>query len=410
MTDELKSGANRPFTAAHMSAQAQTPGAREVDRASRSGRVLLVDDDPAVLRAFARELEEEGYAVLKTDNGAAALELVRARELDVVVSDLRMPQMDGIELLRALRSADLDLPVILVTGDPEVESASAAVELGAFRYLAKPVAGARLVEVVAKAMQARRLARLRRLAFTYVLGGDLPNLDASLDRALDTLWIAHQPIVDARSQATFAYEALLRTREPSIPNPHVFVDVARRLGALSDLGRRVRNAAANDAVALPDGASLFVNLTPEDLSDDNLLDVAAPLSKMASRTVLEITERGSLEQIPDVRDRVAALRKMGFRVALDDLGAGYAGLNSFALLEPDVVKLDMALVRGVDRDRTKHALVRTMISVCKEMNIVVVGEGVETAGERAALIDLGCDLLQGFLFAEPAAGYPIPSW
>jgi len=93
---------------------------------------------------------------------------------------------------------------------------------------------------------------------------------------------------------------------------------------------------------------------------------------------------------------------MGYRVALDDLGAGYASLTSFAVLAPDLLKLDMSLVRGIHQSTTKQKLVGSMVRVCIDLGIGVVGEGVECVAEGDALIELGCDLLQGFLFGRPA--------
>ena len=93
---------------------------------------------------------------------------------------------------------------------------------------------------------------------------------------------------------------------------------------------------------------------------------------------------------------------MGFRIALDDLGAGYAGLTSFAQIRPEIVKLDMALVRGIDADPLKRRLVRSVIDVSRDIGTLVVGEGVETDAERDTLVELGCHLLQGYLFGKPA--------
>jgi EAL domain-containing protein (putative c-di-GMP-specific phosphodiesterase class I) len=101
---------------------------------------------------------------------------------------------------------------------------------------------------------------------------------------------------------------------------------------------------------------------------------------------------------------------MGFRIAVDDLGAGYAGLTSFAMLEPELVKLDMTLVRDIDRSPTKQKLVRSVAGLCKELGMMVVGEGVETAAERDVLISCGCDLLQGYLFAKPDRPFPGHRW
>ena len=101
---------------------------------------------------------------------------------------------------------------------------------------------------------------------------------------------------------------------------------------------------------------------------------------------------------------------MGFRIAVDDLGAGYAGLTSFALLEPEIVKLDMTLVRDIHESATKQKLVKSMAALCKDMGMVVVAEGVETTAERDVLAGLGCDLMQGYLFAKPGKPFPEVMW
>jgi EAL domain-containing protein (putative c-di-GMP-specific phosphodiesterase class I) len=118
--------------------------------------------------------------------------------------------------------------------------------------------------------------------------------------------------------------------------------------------------------------------------------------------VLEITERASLDCVADVSERIQALRRMGYRIAVDDLGAGYAGLTSLAALSPDIVKIDMALIRDLDHDDVKRKLVRSIAGVCRELDIRVVAEGIERPGERDAAAASGCDLLQGYLLGRPA--------
>jgi EAL domain-containing protein (putative c-di-GMP-specific phosphodiesterase class I) len=101
---------------------------------------------------------------------------------------------------------------------------------------------------------------------------------------------------------------------------------------------------------------------------------------------------------------------MGFQIAMDDLGAGYAGLSNYSLLEPDIVKIDMSLVRHIDREPRKQSIVRSMTSLCKELGTIVVAEGIETPEERDTLLGLGCNLLQGFLFARPGRFFAVPDW
>ncbi|MBK7584614.1 MAG: EAL domain-containing protein [Myxococcales bacterium] len=385
-----------------------TPGS------SVRGAVLLVDDDQAIVRSFSRALRANGFAVTPAYDGEEALRLISETRFDAVVSDIAMPGMDGVQLLRRVRERDLVVPVILVTGDPKVSTAVEAMEFGAFRYLSKPVEMDALIGAVEKGVTYHRMARAKARA-AELLGnvaapGDRAGLEASFARTLDTLWMAFHPIVDPKKRVVFGHEALMRSREPSLPHPGAILDAAERLDALDSLGRTVRERSALPVVDAPESGLLFVNLHVNDLLDPTLTSPDSALSKIADRVVLEITERAALDRVGDVRARVAALRAMGFRIAVDDLGAGYAGLTSFALLEPEVVKLDMSLIRDVDKNPTKQKVVRSMTVLSKDMGMLVVAEGVETPAERDTLIDLGCDLLQGFLFAKPSPPFPQVAW
>jgi EAL domain-containing protein (putative c-di-GMP-specific phosphodiesterase class I) len=240
--------------------------------------------------------------------------------------------------------------------------------------------------------------------------GDRAGLTAAFDRALETLAMAFQPIVHAGRRAVYAYEALMRPSETSMPNPETALAAAHRLGRLPELGRRVRRLCAAALGGAPDGTLLFVNMHPCDLLDDELFQANAPLSAHAARVVLEVTERSTLDDVQNVRDRVRRLRDLGYRIAIDDLGAGYSGLASFAALEPDIVKLDISLIRGVDKSQMRQRIVGTMATLCREMQIRVVAEGVERAEEKDAAQRLGCDLLQGYFFARPGPAFPVVDW
>jgi EAL domain-containing protein (putative c-di-GMP-specific phosphodiesterase class I) len=382
---------------------------------TRARHVLLVDDDPAVLRALGRVLKSRGYVVSTTSSGPEAVQLVTKTDFDVILSDIAMPEMDGITLLREIRSHDLHVPVILVTGEPTVDTAVQALEYGAMHYLTKPVPVEALEQALDKAIHMRRMARVRQraaelLGQSTATAADRAGLEATFHRCLDTLWMAYHPIVSASTHKTVGFEALLRSAEPSLPHPGAVLDAAERLGQLDVLGRIVRDRSTRPMALQKRPELLFVNLHVTDLLDPHLLADTSALSSIASQVVLEITERSSLEKVPDVRSRIAALREIGFRIAVDDLGAGYAGLTSFALLEPDFVKLDMSLIRGIDKNHTKQKIVRSMTQLCHEMKMHVVAEGVETPTECAMLVRLECDLLQGFLFAKPGPPFPEIQW
>jgi EAL domain-containing protein (putative c-di-GMP-specific phosphodiesterase class I)/CheY-like chemotaxis protein len=382
----------------------------------RRGRILVVDDDESFLRVMARSLLAAGYEVSTATDGMRALDLLAEAQFDTIISDIDMPRMNGIQFLKNVRQRDADVPVVLITGNPDLGSAVEAVAHGALQYLIKPVDTEELRKVVARAVGLSQMAKLKRDAFAlasdrnFLGASDHLALGATFERALETLWMAYQPIVRAADRSLFGYEALLRSEEKALPHPGAILDAAERLGRLDDLGRSTRAAACAPLAQAPPGCVLFVNLHARDLMDDLLVSPKSPLSAVANRVVLEITERASLERVKDVRVKIAELRRMGFRIAIDDLGAGYAGLTSFATLEPEFVKLDMSLVRDIDHNHTKATVVRSMVSVCKELSMMVVAEGVETPQECDLLVALGCDFLQGYLLAKPGRAFPNFVW
>ncbi len=372
----------------------------------RRGLILLVDDERSIARAYARSLGDAGFEVVCAYDGQEAADAARRQRFDVIVSDITMPAMNGLELLRSVREHDLDVPFVLMTGGPAVDSAVRAVEYGALRYLIKPIDTRELEEVVARAVRLHQIARVKRDALEMFQTegkkiGDRAGLEARFAAALDSLWIAYQPIISWSRRTTFAWEALVRNEEPTLRSPPDLFEAAERLGRVQDLGRTVRDRVAQTLDRYPIPGLLFINLHAMELDDDSLLDAAAPLSQHAAKVVLEVTERAPLEQITDATARVAALRALGYRIAVDDLGAGYAGLTSFAHLEPEVVKVDMSLIRGIDQSLLKQKLLGSIVALCRDLGIEIIAEGIETAAERDALIRLGGDLCQGYLFARP---------
>ena len=371
--------------------------------------ILLVDDDDQLLSVWGRALAGLGVQISVANNGVSALAQLAAHGFDLLVSDIQMPGMNGIKLLHAVRERDLDLPVVLITGHPDLKTAAAAVAYGAFQYLVKPVEIERLRAVVQRAVNVGRIARLKRECVEefgsgsfYV--GDRAGIESTLNRALRSFWVAYQPVVRGSDGQTIGYEALLRSEEPLLRHPSAVLKAAEKVRRVHDIGRAVRNLVAIDAERAAEGGSLmFVNLHSEDLMDPALYLPCAPLTRMAARVVLELSDRASLEQVSDVPARIERLRSLGFRFAIDDLGADPGESSTFRQLDSEFVKLDVSVIRGVDRDLAKRKIVRSMIGVCHSLGTAVIAEGVESAGEHSVLVDDGCDFLQGYLFGRPSA-------
>jgi EAL domain-containing protein (putative c-di-GMP-specific phosphodiesterase class I) len=372
--------------------------------------VLIVDDDAGFARSCARLLGGWGYEVEMVLEGAEAVRRAHEREFDVILSDINVPGMSGIQILRSIRAHDRDVPVVLMTGGPAIESAREAVDCGALSYLIKPISTDQLKEIVARAVQVHEVARRERqiLQGTEKHQREIENLQARFDRALDGMWMAFQPIVSWSSKTVIAYEALMRSVEPTMRSPLEVLKAAETLDQIHTLGRRSRRRLASILREFPDLPGIFVNLHVLDLEDEDLFDPHSPLASFAPKIQFEITERAALERVKGAAERTARLRSLGYRIAIDDLGEGYSGLTSFALLEPETVKLDMSLIRGIDTVPMKKKLVRAMATLCRELDARLIAEGVETQAECETLTDLGVDLLQGFLFAMPDFPFPIP--
>lgn len=378
-----------------------------------SRRVLIVDDDAAVLNASVALLVHAGFQVDAASSGEMATAMLQRESYSAILSDINMTGMSGLDLLRTIRERGLETPVVLFTGGASLTTALDAMAWGAHRYLLKPVSPPELIEVVTRAVLLSDLTRLKREVFALreTQGVSVDNeaeVQQTFSRALERIAMVFHPIISLRQRRSIGFEALVRTTEPSLANPEAFLATAALLDRQDELTRAIYTNIASHAKDLPDGRLLFVNVHPPDLMHPSLHGLGSPLAPFADRIVLEITERASLEKLGDIRAVVAGLRQLRYRLAVDDLGTGYAGLASFTQLSPDIVKLDRSLVCGIDRDTTKQRVVRAMTLLCADLGMQVIAEGIETHEERATLEGLGADLLQGWLFGKPKPNFAEP--
>jgi EAL domain-containing protein (putative c-di-GMP-specific phosphodiesterase class I) len=376
----------------------------------RAISVLTVDDDRKTLDMYAHALTQAAYRCIKSTGGHEALDRLAGDSVDVVVSDLSMPGMSGLEFIRRVRERDPDLPILVVTGEPAIGSAIESIDAGVFRYLTKPLSPSALVRAVSDAVHSRALAIARRAAHAQLAGSRAAPTAELVQKAVDACWLAVQPIVAPGTRRVVAYEAFFRTRELGFRDPQGLFEAAEKLDLLPQVGRAVRARAGDLIGLLPASTDLFVNLHARDLLDDQLFSSTNPLHASAHRVVLELSERRSLEDIPDARARIEELKIAGYRVALDDMGAGYAGLATFAMLKPSFVKIDTSLVRDVDSEPMKQTLIKSMLGLSRELGIEGIAEGVETKAEAQALAALGCTLFQGYAFGRPGAPFPAVTW
>jgi EAL domain-containing protein (putative c-di-GMP-specific phosphodiesterase class I) len=376
--------------------------------------VLVIDDEPAVLRVISLLLERHGFRVDSAVNGREGLKLIETNSYNVILSDIIMPELSGVDFLRELRRHDLDVPVILMTAGPTLDSALDAIEYGAQQYLLKPVEPGALVLAVGRGAALGDLARLKRTALANTKAealpyGDRATLEIVLKRAFDSIHIVYAPIVSLKKKSVFGYEALMRCDESLFASYQPLSAAAGRIGWQSQLSRAIYQAISRSCTELPEGATLFVNIHTADAHDGQLVGSRSPLEPIARNVVLEVSEHAPASEIDSLASQLRALRGAGFRLALDDLGTGPQGLMAFSRLNPDFTKLDRSILAGLDHDPARQKIVRAMYALCAELGVPVIAEGVETPGERDALIEIGADLAQGHLWGKPSRDFATPA-
>ncbi|TPG37997.1 EAL domain-containing protein [Sphingomonas koreensis] len=228
--------------------------------------------------------------------------------------------------------------------------------------------------------------------------------------------MAFQPIVDVRTRRVWAYEALVRgtagegaaTILEMVEGNAVYgFDQACRVKAVELAGK---------LFPADDDTRLSINFMPNAVYQPDAciratLNAARRANFRQDRLMFEFTETEKMRDTAHVRNIVDAYRRRGFTTAIDDFGAGYAGLGLLAEMQPDVIKLDMAIIRDIDTSAAKRAIVAAIVKMAADLGITVVGEGVETHEELETIVSLGIRLCQGYLLARPSLeALPLPCW
>jgi len=241
-------------------------------------------------------------------------------------------------------------------------------------------------------------------------------LSAEFERVVSGSQITcvYQPIVSLGDYTVIGYELLARgPLQSELHRPDALFEVARAENRVPELDRLCRMMAARSSATLPREYLRFINTEPIDLLSRLGGDIAiqefidATPEELRGQTVIEITENSVIDDFAHMRHVVDRLREQGFRIAIDDAGAGYAGLQTMVEIEPDFIKLDMSLTRGLDRSLVKQKLIGTLRDFCRQADIALVAEGIETQAQLDALLTLGVAYGQGFLFAHPGSPYPL---
>jgi len=211
-----------------------------------------------------------------------------------------------------------------------------------------------------------------------------------------------QPILDLQRRRVIGYEALSRGPRGPYHRPELLFRVAYETEQIRSLDRLCRARAARGLPRLAADQLLFLNVEPMSVFDPALAS-EGPLARRHAQVVFEITEREAIADFATFRQSCQLLRSSGFKLAVDDVGAAYAGLRLITEVAPDFIKIDMALTRDAHHSQVKRQLIRAVASFCAESQLPLIAEGVETPEELGTVAALGVHLVQGHLFGQPAA-------
>lgn len=222
-----------------------------------------------------------------------------------------------------------------------------------------------------------------------------------------------QPIIAVENPRIIGYEALIRGPEDSpLHKPDALFAVARESRLLAALEFACREVSCERFAALNLPGKLFLNMSPISFTDSQYRDgvtreILQRVGLSAERLVFELTESQPLDELDLLRAASDHFQRQGFAVALDDLGAGYAGLRVWSELCPDYVKIDRHFISGIDKDPVKREFVRAMLDIAHRMGHKAIAEGIETGAEYATLVTMGVEYAQGYFIARPQALPPI---
>jgi diguanylate cyclase (GGDEF)-like protein len=223
----------------------------------------------------------------------------------------------------------------------------------------------------------------------------------------EELWVAYQPIVDVDTGKTYAMEALARWTNCVLGpvSPAVFIQAAERCGMMNALTPVLLRKALAEAVEWPGDVRLSFNLSVFDIcAPASILGILAIVRESGfppSRLDFEVTETAVMLDFDQARDGLNALKALGARISLDDFGTGYSSLSCVRTLPLDKIKVDRSFVIEIENDPAGTQVVRTIVDLCRNLQLDCVVEGVETEGQKAILREQGCRLMQGYYFSKP---------
>ncbi|HEX9823502.1 MAG TPA: EAL domain-containing protein [Actinomycetota bacterium] len=381
-------------------------------------RVLICDDDDTVREALADLISSEPSLdlVAQAQDTDTAIALAFSHRPDVVLIDVKMPGAGGVHAARQIRAGLPFTRILALSAYEDRRTVLEMIRAGAVGYLVKGSAPGEILEAIHRSLHGMgTLAAEVTADVLSELAGHLETNHRSTEEERSRveriekiisnggLKMVFQPVVELKTGRVLGLEALARFNVGEPRPPEAWFAEAASLGLGIELEVKAITLALERLPELPPDAYLAVNVSPETADSEPFREAidGAP----GERIVLEVTEHAQVEDYAVLVRALEHLRDRGFRLAVDDAGAGFASPRHILGLSPDIIKLDMSLTRGIHNDRARRALAAALISFASEFGSAMCAEGIETHEELTALQDLGVLCGQGFYLARPG---PLP--
>jgi EAL domain-containing protein (putative c-di-GMP-specific phosphodiesterase class I)/DNA-binding response OmpR family regulator len=390
-------------------------------------RILVVDDEPANVEVLVRRLGMRHFRVLTANGGEAALGIVREERPELVLLDVMMPGMSGVDVLHEIRKSQsaAELPVIMLTAKDDRETMLATIGGGANDYITKPIdfelllvrmavqLNVRAAFHRAVAEQARLQRRLDVRARLEEMGlGDTEKrtlLMNELHRGMSEgqVQLFYQPKLRLRTGVVDSAEALMRWNSPSLGRVPAdqFIPLAEEtgdIGALTEwaLARAIEDhrRLAQSGHKLRFAVNLSASLVCDHAFTDHVLGLVAAFPEAIS---LELTESAILDNPEQAIDNLKAFAGAGIKIAIDDYGTGLSSLSYIQRLPVHEIKIDRMFISKLTSSHRDPLLVRSTIELAHALDLEVVAEGIENSETLALLAAMGCDAAQGYFIGMP---------
>jgi EAL domain-containing protein (putative c-di-GMP-specific phosphodiesterase class I) len=371
-----------------------------------SNRLLVIDDEPVSSATVGRIARGCGFDSIITTDVDDFRSRIMSWNPTVLVLDLAMPEMDGIELMHWLAQKNCEAHILIITGSDEA-ARKAAAELG--KSLGLKMAG-----TMGKPLRVEKLRTVFKKVYSTA---DVLSVADCVDAMKeDQIRLVYQPLISLATGATIGFEALARWNHPTRGDisPSTFIPLLEGSEFINDFTFHIIGLALKDVETWGDNTSQRISLNLSGASCGAIYDIVdaqcATGGVATDRIILEVTETAVMACDPHVIAGMANLHKLGVKLSIDDFGTGQSSLVKLSQLPFSELKIDKSFINACVDNRQSAILVRAMIELAHNLNMTVVAEGVETAAIMEKLREWECDQAQGYFISRPMPSNKVQPW